>query len=350
MTNPDGKTESYTTDENGEILVEKIPVGDYTSVIKEVPDGYTVTTDLKIVTTVKPNDTAEVEFKITIDKTNPTTEAPKKDQNVKTSDNSHLLFATILMLLSVAGAGLVTSAQDILDNLNWEIINNEKEENISEATESFEDEEKIPEDTIQIFPTPLPEPVSRNLTGTPIKTAGQLYSFFVNQNICDIHHLLGDHVDSARILHEFIQVEGSVPDETDIRRRARGSGPADESARHHCKGTLVHAMRANHVAGVDAVFEEEFAGGFITADEAAQIAPSVPLDIRARERKAAPVGAMREVNVALAAFKVIEETRRAAVSRGDIKRRAVLAVSQAQDRVLIPGVGSNISRNTRIYI
>lgn len=58
-----------------------------------------------------------------------------------------------------------------------------EEENISEATESFEDEEKIPEDTIQIFPTPLPEPVSRNLTGTPIKTAGQLYSFFVNQNI-----------------------------------------------------------------------------------------------------------------------------------------------------------------------
>ena len=57
--NPDGTTNTYTTDENGKITITKLPAGDYKITVTKVPDGYTVTTGKEETATVEVGKTTE---------------------------------------------------------------------------------------------------------------------------------------------------------------------------------------------------------------------------------------------------------------------------------------------------
>jgi LPXTG-motif cell wall-anchored protein len=49
---PDGTIETYITDKDGTIVIKDTDIGDYTITVKDVPDGYTVTTEVTVKTTV----------------------------------------------------------------------------------------------------------------------------------------------------------------------------------------------------------------------------------------------------------------------------------------------------------
>lgn len=57
ITTPNGSKTNHTTDETGSIIIKNTATGDYTVVITEVPQGYTVTTNKEIVVTVEKGQT-----------------------------------------------------------------------------------------------------------------------------------------------------------------------------------------------------------------------------------------------------------------------------------------------------
>ncbi len=59
VTSPDGEKTEHKSDENGEVKIEKVPEGDYTVEITDVPDGYDVTTGQEVKVTVKKNKTTK---------------------------------------------------------------------------------------------------------------------------------------------------------------------------------------------------------------------------------------------------------------------------------------------------
>jgi len=61
---PDGKKETVTTDENGKVELERIPVGEHKVTITKIPEGYTVTTDKEFTKVVLPNRDTVYEFEI----------------------------------------------------------------------------------------------------------------------------------------------------------------------------------------------------------------------------------------------------------------------------------------------
>ncbi len=64
VTHPNGKEETKTTDENGEIKLPNVPAGSYTTEVKDVPDGYTVTTDDKKTVVVNKGEDKSIEHKV----------------------------------------------------------------------------------------------------------------------------------------------------------------------------------------------------------------------------------------------------------------------------------------------
>ena len=75
--NPDGSTGTYTTDENGQIILKKVPAGDYKITVTKVPDGYHVTTGKTETAIVKKNkETSHTSYVDKDDSTQTTTSAP----------------------------------------------------------------------------------------------------------------------------------------------------------------------------------------------------------------------------------------------------------------------------------
>lgn len=59
VTSPDGEKTEHKTNENGEVKIEKVPEGEYTVEVTDVPDGYDVTTGQEVKVTVKKNQTTK---------------------------------------------------------------------------------------------------------------------------------------------------------------------------------------------------------------------------------------------------------------------------------------------------
>ena len=98
---PDGTTKTFVTDDNGQITLKDIPVGDYSITVKKVPDGYTVTTGETAICTVTAGATTEHEAKI-VTKTG-TDGVDTTDTVVKTDDPTNTMPFMIAMLISCAG-------------------------------------------------------------------------------------------------------------------------------------------------------------------------------------------------------------------------------------------------------
>lgn len=118
VTNPDGSTGTYTTNENGQIILKDIPEGDYKVTVTKVPDGYTVTEGKTQTVNVEKNKTKRHTALITTtDVSKPssgpgpqnqvtTPDAPgsstgRRVTTVKTGDVAMLLPVIITMLISL---------------------------------------------------------------------------------------------------------------------------------------------------------------------------------------------------------------------------------------------------------
>ncbi len=77
VTTPDGEKTEHVTNEDGEVKIEKVPEGEYTVVITDVPDGYDVTTGKEVKVDVKKGKTT----KKTVTKSNTKTTNKKDAKN-----------------------------------------------------------------------------------------------------------------------------------------------------------------------------------------------------------------------------------------------------------------------------
>ena len=94
---PNDDTITYTTDEAGKITLKDIPVGDYTIIIRKVPDGYNVVTDEVLTAKVVAGSTTTREFKI----------VTTTDTVVKTGDTAPISTFVLLMIVSLAGIAVL---------------------------------------------------------------------------------------------------------------------------------------------------------------------------------------------------------------------------------------------------
>ena len=100
---PDGKTKTYTTDENGKVKVKNLPEGDYKITVKEVPDGYTVKTGKEEVVEVVSGETAEHTALIVAASSNSSSASSSTSNSVKTGDSAKVIPIIIVMLISLIG-------------------------------------------------------------------------------------------------------------------------------------------------------------------------------------------------------------------------------------------------------
>ena len=68
VTDPDGETKEYTTDDDGKVTINDTPVGDYIIETTKVPDGYEVSVGEKETVTVEEDDKTTHEVKIVTEK------------------------------------------------------------------------------------------------------------------------------------------------------------------------------------------------------------------------------------------------------------------------------------------
>ena len=111
---PDGKTETFVTDDEGKITIKDVPPGDYTITVIDVPEGYDVTTDEEVEVTVVAGDTVEYEVKILTSTDATTTEGGGTDA-VKTDDPTNTVPYLFAMLISCAGIVYVTGRKKKLN-------------------------------------------------------------------------------------------------------------------------------------------------------------------------------------------------------------------------------------------
>ena len=119
ITRPDGTTGTYTTDENGQVVLTDVPTGDYVVTVTKVPDGYHVTTGKTSRVVVKKNKTTNyTEYIDTDSTTQTTTQAPNpapgnsnnppRNTSVRTGDDAAgklpiaIFFAVISIVYIVA--------------------------------------------------------------------------------------------------------------------------------------------------------------------------------------------------------------------------------------------------------
>ena len=74
ITYPDGNSDVYETGEEGEIVIENAPVGEYDVVVREVPEGYEVTTDTSKELEVVEGEKTSHTFEIATESADPTAE------------------------------------------------------------------------------------------------------------------------------------------------------------------------------------------------------------------------------------------------------------------------------------
>jgi hypothetical protein len=113
--NPDGSTGTYTTDENGQIILKKVPAGDYKITVTKVPDGYHVTTGKTETAIVKKNkETSHTSYVDKDDSTQTTTSAPNpapgssnntppRNTSVRTGDDAagKIVIAMLFAVISI---------------------------------------------------------------------------------------------------------------------------------------------------------------------------------------------------------------------------------------------------------
>ena len=109
--NPDGTTGTYTTDDNGQIVLKDIPAGDYLVTVTKVPEGYEVTTGKTEKVTVKSGKTAQHTALINTSQTasgpnpNPGTSnsrtTDQRTSSVRTGDDTRVIPIIITMILSL---------------------------------------------------------------------------------------------------------------------------------------------------------------------------------------------------------------------------------------------------------
>ena len=110
ITDPSGTKDTHTTDTNGKVTLSNVPTGEYTVEVTKVPDGYTVTTGQKTTVTVKENDTAKDEIKVsdsavskTPNQTTAVTATNNSDKAVQTGDNFNAKTPITLWIISLMG-------------------------------------------------------------------------------------------------------------------------------------------------------------------------------------------------------------------------------------------------------
>ncbi|MBR6402909.1 MAG: carboxypeptidase regulatory-like domain-containing protein, partial [Eubacterium sp.] len=108
---PDGTTGTYTTDENGQIILKNIPTGDYQITVIKVPEGYDVTTGktetVKVEKGKTTSHTALITTLITTQSPDPNS-GQSSDQrpntgtsSVRTGDDTSVIPIIITMILSL---------------------------------------------------------------------------------------------------------------------------------------------------------------------------------------------------------------------------------------------------------
>ncbi|MBO4591628.1 MAG: carboxypeptidase regulatory-like domain-containing protein [Eubacterium sp.] len=108
---PDGTTGTYTTDENGQIIIRDVPTGDYKVTVTQVPPGYTVTTGVSQVVTVEKDKTTSHTALVTNDNTEATTQTTQggstptntttQTSSVKTGDDAKVVMVMLIMSIAV---------------------------------------------------------------------------------------------------------------------------------------------------------------------------------------------------------------------------------------------------------
>ncbi len=114
VTYPDGKTKTYKTDEDGEILLYEVPSGKYQIEVTKVPDGYTVTVNKKTSAEVKKGKTARKVIKV---KTGNTQEETPSQPNTPSTSTS-----TTTSTTNTSTTNKVVSSQPkTADDMNLEL-------------------------------------------------------------------------------------------------------------------------------------------------------------------------------------------------------------------------------------
>ncbi|MBR6402171.1 MAG: carboxypeptidase regulatory-like domain-containing protein [Eubacterium sp.] len=110
---PDGTKGTYTTDENGQIILRDVPTGDYKITVDQVPAGYTVTTGKTQTITVEKDKTTSHTALVTDSTTQATTQTTQtpggsnpsnntaQRTSVKTGDDAKVVLIMLIMSISI---------------------------------------------------------------------------------------------------------------------------------------------------------------------------------------------------------------------------------------------------------
>ena len=107
VTNPDGKTKKYTTNNDGQVTIKKTAVGDYTVKVTEVPKGYTVSKNAEVDVEVKKNKTTKAQVRI--DK-NGEVSVTSKTTNSATKTGDALPIVPVMLAFATSILGLIALA------------------------------------------------------------------------------------------------------------------------------------------------------------------------------------------------------------------------------------------------
>ena len=107
VTNPEGKTKKYTTNNDGQVTIKKTAVGDYTVKVTEVPKGYTVSKNAEVDVEVKKNKTTKAQVRI--DK-NGEVSVTSKTTNSATKTGDALPIVPVMLAFATSILGLIALA------------------------------------------------------------------------------------------------------------------------------------------------------------------------------------------------------------------------------------------------
>lgn len=88
VTDPDGDTETYITDVNGQVIIEDTMPGEYTGEVTDVPGDYTVTEGATFTAEVIKDEETEEEVVVTITATDKTTQATTQKTTNDTTEST----------------------------------------------------------------------------------------------------------------------------------------------------------------------------------------------------------------------------------------------------------------------